>query len=89
MHPYYRETYGYAAEDFPVAAGLYPELITLPLYPDMSEDEVGYVCEAIKGIVGKAESRKRKVDRKSRKQKAESRNLMAKGREKQKTESRK
>jgi dTDP-4-amino-4,6-dideoxygalactose transaminase len=51
MHPYYRETYGYAPEDLPVAAGLYPEIVTLPLYPDMTEEEVGYVGEAIKTIV--------------------------------------
>ena len=40
MHPYYRETYGYQAADLPVAAGLYPELTTLPLYPNMTEAEV-------------------------------------------------
>ena len=52
MHPYYRETYGYASEDLPVAAGLYPEIVTLPLYPDMTEAEVRYVCDSIKEIVG-------------------------------------
>ncbi len=51
MHPYYRETYGYASGDLPVAAGLYPEIITLPLYPDMTEDDVRYVCDSIKEIV--------------------------------------
>ena len=51
LHPYYREKYGYKAEDFPVAARLYPEIITLPLYPDMTEAEVTYVCDALKGIV--------------------------------------
>jgi dTDP-4-amino-4,6-dideoxygalactose transaminase len=63
MHPYYREKYGYKAEDFPVAARLYPELITLPLYPDMTEAEVAYVCDALKGIVGgKLKLGKRKVE---------------------------
>ena len=51
QHPYYREKYGYKAEDFPVAARLYPELITLPLYPDMTEAEVTYVCDTLKRIV--------------------------------------
>ncbi len=51
MHPYYRETYGLAPQDLPTAASLYPEIITLPLYPDMSEDDVRQVCDAIKGIV--------------------------------------
>jgi dTDP-4-amino-4,6-dideoxygalactose transaminase len=51
MHPYYRETYGFAPQDLPTAASLYPEIITLPLYPDMSEDNVRQVCDAIKDIV--------------------------------------
>ena len=50
-HPYYRETYGYQPGDFPMAAGLYPELITLPLYPDLTEAEVAYVCDALKSII--------------------------------------
>jgi perosamine synthetase len=51
MHPYYRETYGYRPDDLPCAAALYPELITLPLYPDLTEDEVGYVCRSLQDIV--------------------------------------
>ena len=67
MHPYYRETYGYRPEDFPIAAALYPQLVTLPLYPDMSEEDVRRVCEGIKKIV-KAHKTKQKVE--SRKQKS-------------------
>jgi perosamine synthetase len=51
MHPYYRQTYGYVPEDLPVAAGLFPELITLPLYPSMTDGDVDYVCDSIKQIV--------------------------------------
>ncbi len=51
MHPYYRETYGYAPEDLPVACSLYPEIITLPIYPDMTGDDVSCVCNSIKHIV--------------------------------------
>ncbi|HVY71155.1 MAG TPA: DegT/DnrJ/EryC1/StrS family aminotransferase, partial [Verrucomicrobiae bacterium] len=51
MHPYYRETYGYAPQDLPVAAALYSGLITLPVYPDLSEEAVVSVCDAIKEIV--------------------------------------
>jgi perosamine synthetase len=51
MHPYYRETYGYAAQDLPTACSLYPEIITLPLYPDMSAGDAAYVCDSIKEIV--------------------------------------
>jgi perosamine synthetase len=52
LHPYYRGTCAYTPEDFPVASSLYPELVTLPLYADLTEEEVDYVCEAIKEIVG-------------------------------------
>jgi len=52
MHPYYRETYGYKPEDYPIAAGLYPGLVTLPLYPDMGEDAVDRVCSNLKELVG-------------------------------------
>jgi len=51
MHPYYRETYGCAPQDLPVAAGLYPELVTLPLYPDMSAADINFVSESIKQII--------------------------------------
>jgi perosamine synthetase len=51
MHPYYRDTYGYRSQDLPVASALYPELITLPLYPDMTEGDLRYVCDSIKEII--------------------------------------
>jgi len=50
-HPYYRETYGYAPDDLPTASSLYPEIITLPLYPDMTEGEVVYVCDTLKETI--------------------------------------
>ena len=54
LHPYYRETYGYAPQDLPMAASLYPQMITLPLYPDMTENDVAYVCDSLKGILMRA-----------------------------------
>jgi perosamine synthetase len=51
MHPYYRDSFGFAPHDLPTAAALYPEIITLPVYPDMSEGNVRQVCDAIKDIV--------------------------------------
>ena len=53
LHPYYRERYGYAPGDFPIATALYPELISLPLYPDMTEEEVNHVCHSIKEILSR------------------------------------
>jgi dTDP-4-amino-4,6-dideoxygalactose transaminase len=51
MHPYYRETFGYRPEDLPVAARLYPELVSLPLYPDLSEEDAARVCEVVARVV--------------------------------------
>ncbi len=53
MHPYYRQTYGYRPEDLPVAASLYPELISLPLYPGLTAEDVTYVCHALKEIIAR------------------------------------
>jgi len=51
LHPYYSDTYGLRPEDYPVATGLFERTLTLPLYPSMTKDEVGYVCEAVRDIV--------------------------------------
>ncbi len=51
MHPYYRSAYGYRPEDFPVSARLYREIISLPIYPGLSEQNVAAVCEALARIV--------------------------------------
>ena len=47
MHPYYRETAKCKESDCPCAASIYPQLISLPLYPDMTEQDVRYVCHAL------------------------------------------
>jgi perosamine synthetase len=52
LHPYYRDTYGYRSEDLPQAAALYPEIISLPLYPDLTEADADHVCGTIRDIVG-------------------------------------
>nr|MBA2301487.1 DegT/DnrJ/EryC1/StrS aminotransferase family protein [Acidobacteriota bacterium] len=51
LHPYYRDSYGYAAEDIPNAARLYRELVSLPLYPAMTEEDVASVHQAVRAIV--------------------------------------
>ncbi len=51
MHPYYRKTYGYAPHDLPTACSLYSEILTLPLYPDMSSADVDRVCNSVKDVI--------------------------------------
>jgi len=51
MHPYYRTAYGYAAEDFPVAAREYARLVSLPIFPDMTTEQIETVSDAIREII--------------------------------------
>jgi dTDP-4-amino-4,6-dideoxygalactose transaminase len=48
---YYRETYGYVDEDFPVAAKEFPRCISLPIYPVMSDDDVDDVIAVVSDVV--------------------------------------
>jgi len=47
---YYKEKYGLKVFDFPVALDGYQKMMSLPIYPQMSDTEVEQVCEAIKTI---------------------------------------
>ncbi len=47
LHPYYRETYGYKPEDFPVAVREYEREISLPIYSRMTDRDVDDVIEAV------------------------------------------
>ena len=51
LQPYYRDKYGYRAEDFPVAYREYQRLISLPLNLRLSDADVEDVIEAVKDIV--------------------------------------
>ena len=50
MHPYYQQAYGLRADEFPVAASLWPRLVTLPLFPSMTRDEVDLVANTIRSL---------------------------------------
>jgi perosamine synthetase len=50
MHPYYRQTYGYKPEDFPVAYKLFQRIVSLPIYSAMSDNDVEDVVNAVLGI---------------------------------------
>ncbi|MFL5733868.1 MAG: DegT/DnrJ/EryC1/StrS family aminotransferase, partial [Chloroflexia bacterium] len=51
IHPYYRETYGYKPEDFPISYREYQRVISLPIYSKMSDDDITDVVEAVTDIV--------------------------------------
>jgi perosamine synthetase len=47
LHPYYRATYGYEPDDFPVAAREYRRSISLPIYSAMTDYDVDSVIDAV------------------------------------------
>lgn len=53
LHPYYREKFGFKEGDFPVAEDTYKRIISLPLHPKLSLEDVKYVTQNIKDIIAK------------------------------------
>jgi dTDP-4-amino-4,6-dideoxygalactose transaminase len=51
MHPYYRDTYGYQPADFPAAAAAGESILSLPLTPCMTEQDVSDVIEAMHKVL--------------------------------------
>ena len=51
LHPYYRDTFGYRPEDFPVASSVFERIISLPLYPKMTEADVETVIGVVKDLI--------------------------------------
>jgi len=51
LHPYYRDQLGYKPSDCPRATSIYPELISLPLYPDLTPEEIEHICLTLRKIV--------------------------------------
>jgi len=51
LHPYYRDRFGYKPEDFPNASAVFNRIISLPIYPEMSEGNVRDVIVAVRQIV--------------------------------------
>lgn len=58
LHSYYRDKYGYQADDFPVALDNYRRMVSLPLNPRMSDADAGDVIEAVRDIARSSERRK-------------------------------
>lgn len=51
IHPYYRQRYGYKPEDFPVSYREYQRLVSLPLFPRMTDQDVQDVITAVSEII--------------------------------------
>jgi len=51
LHPYYRDKYGYRPDSFPVAYSNYCRMLSLPLHPRLSDQDVADVIEAVLDVV--------------------------------------
>lgn len=50
LHPYYEETFGWRPEDLPVATRVWPRLVSLPLFPGMTDAEFGHVVAGVRAV---------------------------------------
>ena len=51
LQPYWRDRYGYSPDDFPVSNKVYPTVVSLPIYPKMTDEDVARVINAVKTIL--------------------------------------
>ncbi len=51
LHPYYRDKYGFTSGSFPVAYGNYRRMLSLPLNPGLTDQDVDDVIAAVLDIV--------------------------------------
>jgi perosamine synthetase len=48
LHPAYQRAFGYRAGAFPVAEDVFARAVSLPIYPDMTDEDVAYVTEVVR-----------------------------------------
>lgn len=51
LHPYYRDKFRYRPEDFPKASAAFERIISLPIYPKMTEGNVRDVIVSLRKLV--------------------------------------
>jgi dTDP-4-amino-4,6-dideoxygalactose transaminase len=51
LHPYYRDKYDYKPDDFPIAYREYQRIISLPIYPKMTDQDVQDVIESVVDVI--------------------------------------
>ncbi|MFQ6010432.1 MAG: DegT/DnrJ/EryC1/StrS family aminotransferase [Candidatus Aenigmatarchaeota archaeon] len=51
LQPCYRERFGYEGGEFPAAEKFSKEILSLPMYPGLEDDEIEYICEKVKEVL--------------------------------------
>jgi dTDP-4-amino-4,6-dideoxygalactose transaminase len=54
LQPVYKQMYGYQEGNYPVSEKLCSGVLSLPMFPQMKDEEVMYVCEQIRGFFGRS-----------------------------------
>lgn len=52
LHPYYRQNLNTREGDHPVAEGVFQRILTIPLFPKMTDHDVDDVIHALKKVIG-------------------------------------
>jgi perosamine synthetase len=50
LHPYYRTTFGWRPEEFPVASAVWNRLVSLPIFSTMTSAEITAVVRAVRSV---------------------------------------
>jgi perosamine synthetase len=51
LHPHYRSQFGYRPEDFPAASAEFERIVSLPIFPGMTDADVDDVIEAVREVI--------------------------------------
>ena len=51
LHPFYRDTFGYRPADYPQATAVFERIVSLPIYPKMTDNDVSRVTGAVTKLV--------------------------------------
>ena len=50
-HTFYRDKYGYKNEEYVTSNAIFKTSLSLPIYPDMKDEEVKYVIDQVVKVV--------------------------------------
>lgn len=51
LHTFYKKTYKYKREEYPISNFLYERFISLPIWPDMKNEDAKYIIKTIKKVL--------------------------------------
>jgi len=52
LQPIYKQLFGYKEGDYPVSERFSMEVVSLPMFPEITKDEVEFVCEKVREVIG-------------------------------------